>query len=342
MKDVAPCLDILGRCEFAFLDEISGPLHDEFKKASSSIDRRHDLIASHHDSVVASSFEMQLHRSLQLDDWFTLHFICGRIVKSERHKALFDLGFVVAKQLLALEAGNKPDSGQLLAAINRLSGGDLRLAQELLPASGFYECLEANYIYLEVSLDDADQIPHKDTGNKRRQGQSLRSWTQHELDAAIRTYRAKRATSYKDLKEGVEKHLKGAIKSAQSMFGRNAIARALKVRAPAMVSKSEAWKEIAQELRLSRKSRPSRPRTRVGLDGALEEASVGQMRDAIDQPARNEIISRLLDNLPDSHAKAIIDKLSLGQITEEDACEVIELYLDQQRDDQSSNCYQSP
>jgi hypothetical protein len=68
----------------------------------------------------------------------------------------------------------------------------------------------------------------------------LRSWTQKELDKAIRQYKAERAASYADLLDAVRRNKPGAKKKAQEIYGRNAIARALGVKAKAMVSKSPA------------------------------------------------------------------------------------------------------
>src|SRR5262249_12606109 len=72
----------------------------------------------------------------------------------------------------------------------------------------------------------------------RKQTEPLHSWTQPDLDGAIREYKAKRAAQYNDLVEGVRQGKPGAQKAARQLFGRNAIARALGVKARAMVTKS--------------------------------------------------------------------------------------------------------
>ncbi|MCL2646270.1 MAG: hypothetical protein FWD61_04585 [Phycisphaerales bacterium] len=66
----------------------------------------------------------------------------------------------------------------------------------------------------------------------------LQSWTQTDLDNAIRQYKADRSAAYADLCEAVRKGSAAAKKKAKEVYGRNAIARALGVKSKAMVSKS--------------------------------------------------------------------------------------------------------
>lgn len=101
-----------------------------------------------------------------------------------------------------------------------------------------------------------------------------RSWTQGQLDAAIHQYAAQRAGALKSLRDAVQAGSKGAVRSAQKMFGRNEIARALGVKAPAMVTDSTAWHEIADDLRLSRRRdgyRGLKRTDKIGFDKAVED-----------------------------------------------------------------------
>jgi len=123
-----------------------------------------------------------------------------------------------------------------------------------------------------------------------------RSWTQPDLDDAIREYKAKRAGPYSDLVEGVRRKQPGAMKSARELFGRNAIVRALGVRSPAMVSKSAVWQQIADDLglrgRVKKGRRPEGQRIAMGI--ALEEAAVAAGDTAVDQAIRRETV-RLIE-----------------------------------------------
>src|SRR5262249_28730471 len=111
-------------------------------------------------------------------------------------------------------------------------------------------------------------------GERNRKGPELRSWTQPDLDDAIRSYKAARAVIYYELVQAIGHRGRGAKQTAQRQFGRNAIARALGVRSRAMVTKSPVWQEMARELRLSHKHEDRRPAgrlRRVGFERAQED-----------------------------------------------------------------------
>ena len=138
-----------------------------------------------------------------------------------------------------------------------------------------------------------------------------RSWTQPDLDDAIRKYKAERASTYGDLVAGVKLGKRGALKDARSLFGRNAIARTLGVKAPAMVSNSAVWQAIADELRLrgAPKRQASPPRQRIGMDIAIEEKAAATCEPVADQMVRHETIRLVKNSMPKAEADATIEKL---------------------------------
>jgi hypothetical protein len=128
--------------------------------------------------------------------------------------------------------------------------------------------------------------------------ENLRTWTQEDLDNAILEYKARRADQYKNLVEGIRGDPKlgirpspAAKKAAREVYGRNAIARALGVKSPSMVSKSPAWMTIANELGLelrrgrARGTRHTARPGKIGHEIALERKSATPAPGAINAPA---------------------------------------------------------
>lgn len=149
------------------------------------------------------------------------------------------------------------------------------------------------------------------------------SWTQDDLDGAIRKYKADRAERYRDLAQAVKDRGEKAVKDARKLFGRNVIAKHFGVKSSSMVSKSQAWIAIAEELRIRGQPRKE-PRSatlgsRIGLDIALEEKSRDdrhedseELRDArIDK----ESVEQEIGELPDELAQPIFDKFLAGTLT---------------------------
>lgn len=181
-----------------------------------------------------------------------------------------------------------------------------------------------------------------------------RSWTQIDLDSAIRTYKADRAAAYSDLCEAVKSNRPGLKKKAREIWGRNAIARALGVKSKSMVSKSPAWIAIAQDLGLplnrNRRALGTRHTQRsgkVGYDIAVEEKSAKSAKKSDDTPVekpsetaeRQETIRRIntlansgrsanekISN--QSAAEALLKSLQRGECTDAQAREVVEMALD--------------
>lgn len=164
---------------------------------------------------------------------------------------------------------------------------------------------------------------------------NTQSWTQVDLDAEIRKYKAEHAVQYKEIREGVAAGRPGAIRAAQKVFGRNKIGRILRVKANAMISKSEVWQEIAEDLRLPRKHAVSRLKG-VGLSIAGETSAYMKHKAAShsdsNEVVRSETVSLLRQRLPASEADDVIDKLQRGLTTDSGAREIVDLYDDQRSD----------
>ena len=127
-----------------------------------------------------------------------------------------------------------------------------------------------------------------------------RSWTQPDLDEAIRTYKAKRGALFQrfvslldDPKTSASRK-RSLRKDAQKKFGRNAIARALGVKSAKMVSHSQPWISMAELLGLPRQAGktagPSRPRRRIGEEIAVEQASMAAADEGEDTSVDTGII----------------------------------------------------
>ncbi len=170
-----------------------------------------------------------------------------------------------------------------------------------------------------------------------------RSWTQDDLDNAIRKYKADRASRYSELfevvKEGNKKQKKKARTAAQKLFGRNVIAKELRVKSRSMVSKSPAWEAIAEEFgfTLNRRRATGTRRTqkagKIGLDIAVEQASVDSATRSGSAPAAEDSLSqeeseetlREIRRLAESgkkdakkNAKGLLEKYQRGKMTDEE------------------------
>lgn len=167
-----------------------------------------------------------------------------------------------------------------------------------------------------------------------------RSWTQQDLDNAILKHKAERAHRYGELVEAVRRGERGARQWALKAFGRNAIARALGVRSPAMVSNSEAWVEIAKELKIplardkARGTRRTRQAGKIGVEIALEQQALA-VKDETDPSAplrraeREETLG-MIRKLPKKEAVAILEKYEAGDVTDDQARKQVRILLNQE------------
>ena len=201
-----------------------------------------------------------------------------------------------------------------------------------------------------LKISEADELPLEDVAHildaskgkpatavsERVTKPPKRSWTQPDLDEAIREYKANRASCYPDLVAVVKKGKSGAIDSARKMFGRNAIVRELRVRSPAMVTKSAVWQAIRDELGLGRQSR--RPK-KTGLDIALEDKAVATNNPVVEQAIRRETVQLVRKSMDAEKAEATIEKLQRGDISDDKARELAVVVAEQQQDDLTRNVH---
>jgi hypothetical protein len=195
-----------------------------------------------------------------------------------------------------------------------------------------------------LSTTDGEEAGMKEPLSRQGEATPLRSYTQADLDAAIRDYKARRAPRCRELVEAVHSGKKGAIKCAQELFGRNAIARALGVKARAMVSKSEAWLEIARELQLPHKNAKQgglNRQRRIGLEIADERKAQVSSQTVLSEVIRNETIAIVRKALPQDLAESVIQKLEAGEIDDDGARQMIELAQAQQKDDRTRKIRQA-
>jgi len=180
----------------------------------------------------------------------------------------------------------------------------------------------------------------------RSKGKSApkRSWTQVDLNEAIRKYKAERASTYNDLVDGVKQGRPGAKKSARDLFGRNALVRALGVKSAAMVSNSPVWQAIADELKLRGPTRATarRPIQRTGLDIAMEDQAQATSAPILDQAVQQETIRLIERSMPAAEAEATIEKLQRGEITDDAARELVDVFAQQQHDKRTHKVRQAP
>ena len=196
----------------------------------------------------------------------------------------------------------------------------------------------------DAKESDAAPVVKPENKPQSRQKPGLRSWTQTDLDDAIREYKASRSSTYGDLVNGVKLGKAGARKSARKLFGRNAIARALGAKAPAMVSNSPVWQEIADELKLRGvpKSPGPSPQRRIGMDIAIEEKAVSDGEAVVDQVIRQETVCIVQEAMPRKEAEATIEKLVRGEISDDQARELTEVFGAQTRDARTRKVRQTP
>ncbi len=170
-------------------------------------------------------------------------------------------------------------------------------------------------------------------GSKPSDAIPERSWTQSDLDDEIRKYKATRSSNFSELVAAVGRGQKGAIEAARKLFGRNVIVRALGVKAPAMVTNSAVWQAIADELRLPRGKYRNAPKLRkIGLDIAMEAQASHVSPQPFDSAVRRETIRLVHSSLPADQSEPILEKLQRGEITDDEAMEVIDLVKEQKRD----------
>jgi hypothetical protein len=173
------------------------------------------------------------------------------------------------------------------------------------------------------------------------------SWTQADLDEAIRQYKSKRASTVQQYLKVLDDpkapaHRKKLIrKQAAEVFGRNVIAPALGVKSAKMVSQSKPWIALAKELKLKRRSDPAtvamRPQNKIGHEIAVEQASMeAEATDdhaAVDiqamQDEREETLRQIRklaqsdQSNAQSSAKSLYEQYEAGEMTDDQVRQTI-------------------
>lgn len=186
-------------------------------------------------------------------------------------------------------------------------------------------------------------------GNDRPYAPAKRAWTAPELNEAIREYVAQRSKRYQDFlaildnpKESPRR--KTLIQNeAQKMFGRNVVAKALGVKSARMVSQSSAWVAVASALGFPLKrdqiGQPSGRLQKIGIDIAVEKASMAADADADHAPADTQLLLReQAETLRQIHhfgesglsdaatmAASLLEKYNGGEMTDEQVRRTIEM-----------------
>ena len=171
----------------------------------------------------------------------------------------------------------------------------------------------------------------KAKASRRSRAVPKRSWLQDDLDEEIRKYKAHRASIYKELVERVREGRPGAIRAATKVFGRNLLVDKLGVKSPAMVTNSKVWQEIAEELKLKKDGVAPR-RGRVGLDPALDKKADEEGGSVLDLVVNSETIRLINKWMRKEEAEATIFKLQSGEITDDQARELVKYCRSRNKD----------
>jgi hypothetical protein len=192
---------------------------------------------------------------------------------------------------------------------------------------GVHETLSESAVESSGNARDERQDQRvKTRGRPQPESPTRRHWSQNDADNAIWAMKARYGdAAYRHLVEAVRKGLPGAVKQARTVFGRNNIHRKLGI-SKAMISKSPAWRKIAEELCLERQSK------KVGRRMSLEAAQ-GKMaengtldQEAVQQQAiQHETIRLIRQNMNGQSAEALIEQLLMGEITDDRARQIAQV-----------------
>ncbi|MFV0442554.1 MAG: hypothetical protein ACK5Q5_03180 [Planctomycetaceae bacterium] len=138
-----------------------------------------------------------------------------------------------------------------------------------------------------------------------------RSWTQETLNEAIRDHRLRNDKLFWKLKRRIKKGEPEAIKEAIQLFGRNSIVKLLGVKSPDMVTKSNEWKAIADELGLPRG--PAHLRKQVSRKKTIPSAS------------DDDLLRKMRSKLSPEQVEQTLAKLEEGKMSRDDVLEMIEM-----------------
>lgn len=120
--------------------------------------------------------------------------------------------------------------------------------------------------------DERQQQPGGERAQTTANPKRRRAWTQPEVDDAIRKRIEGNSTILITLAKKIAAGKTDARAKARKLFGRNELARQLEC-PPAMISKSQPWKSVAAQLRLSGRTPGVGRGNKIGYDKALEDSS---------------------------------------------------------------------
>lgn len=205
------------------------------------------------------------------------------------------------------------------------------------------------------NLNSGEKTPDGKAKSTPPQDSMKRSWLQPELDRAIDQYKAARGAEYRKIlsvlnnRKATPSERSVANKSARKLFGRNAITKALGVKAAKMVSDSPAWMTVAEALGFSLRRRHRagfRQTGKVGLDIAIDEKSQNPTADADNSAADARLLNaerektlREINKLAQSGKSAVtradrakesallLEKYNAGEQTDEQVRQTVETLL---------------
>lgn len=141
-----------------------------------------------------------------------------------------------------------------------------------------------------------------------------RSWTQTALNEAIKKYREDKLEEFLRWKKAIDEDQPNAISEAQKVFGRNSIAKFLRVCSPAMVTKSQEWQSIASDLNLPRGRSGTRKLTPCQRNSVEDE----------DSEERTQRLEKISIKFSPQEMEDVRQKLSRGEMSTSEAMDLIE------------------
>ncbi len=156
-----------------------------------------------------------------------------------------------------------------------------------------------------------------------------------QIEAEIRAFVARNQKAYDNFKKARAEGESKSTRNAQKMFGRNAIVKAVsnavrKKISGSRISKTTAWKEIKEVLRLDTPSRGIHRGNKIGLQFAEEQAAEGIGDTTLRAVLDHELEERIRKALPEGDANDLISRFQLGNISE-DGIEVMLTANDDQK-----------
>jgi hypothetical protein len=163
---------------------------------------------------------------------------------------------------------------------------------------------------------------------------AIRGWKQPELDEAVRAFIEQHAGRLAGLRDSARAYRKDAIEAARALVGRNVIARALGVKAPAMVSKTPAYRQLSDEFHLERER--SALRKAVGLEIGIEDKAVAEEDPVLAEVCKREAAEFIRSKLDEEDAELLLGQLEGGNISPDKAMVYAQAMLENKDDTRTS------